>query len=144
MKLKTIVVSTMAALTLSVVGISYAGASNYHPPERIHCTLDNNKLNCEGFDRQYLTEDTHTADFTSRSQYFSFSSGAAYFTPDMSEATVFYTYRNGYHKNVKVKSTSTNIRPDFKHGNWTKVSDDLYVCKSGYMKCPITSLPDKQ
>ena len=141
MKLRTIVVATMAALTLGVVGASYAGvSSNYYPPERIHCGLDSNKLNCEGFNRKYLTEDTHTADFGTRDQSFSFTSGAAYFTPDKSEATVFFTYRNSHHKNVKFKTTATSIRPDFEYGNWTKVSDDLYVCKSGYMKCPITSL----
>lgn len=147
MKLKNIIVSTITALSLGLSMASfagYAGVNNYYPPERIDCTLDNNKLNCEGFNHQYLVEDTYTADLSTKDQTFAFASGAAYFTPDKSEATVFFTYRNSHFKTVKIKSVTTGIRPDFENGSWTKVQDDLYVCKAGYMHCPITSLPAKK
>lgn len=142
MEFKNIIMTTFAALSLSAISIaSAAPAINYIPPERIHCMLDQGKLNCEGFAHQYLVEDTYTADFDDKDQVFSFSSGAAYYNADKSEATVFFTYRNANFKNVKLKSAITSIRPDFNNGSWVRVQDDLYVCKSGYMQCPITSLP---
>ena len=147
MKLKSIIVGTITALSLSFVMSSFAGLTggqnSYYPPERINCTANNGKLTCEGFNHQYLVEDTYTADLGSKDQVFAFYSGAAYFTPDKSEATVFFTYRNSHNKSVKIKSTSTSIRPDFENGTWTNVSGDIYVCKEGYMQCPITSLPAK-
>jgi hypothetical protein len=102
------------------------------------------KLNCEGFSHQYLVEDTYTADLDDKDQVFAFASGAAYYNADKTEATVFFTYRNSNDKVVKVKSANTSIRPDFENGSWTKVHKDLYVCKEGYMQCPITSLPEKR
>lgn len=144
MKLKNIIVSTIAALSLGLSMTSFAGytgGNNYYPPERIHCSLDHGKLNCEGFSHQYLVEDTYTADFDDKDQTFAFKSGVAYYTPDETEATVFFTYRNSKHKLVKLRSTSTNIRPDFENGQWIKMQEDMYVCKDGYMHCPITSLP---
>ena len=147
MKLKAIIVGTVTALSLSFAMTSFAGYkgdNSYYPPERINCSLESNKLSCEGFNHSYLVEDTYTADLTNKDQVFSFTSGAAYFTQDKSESTVFFTYRNSHFKTVKIKSVTTNIRPDFENGSWTKVHDDLYVCKAGYMHCPITSLPSKR
>lgn len=144
MKLRTIIISSISVLSLGFAAVSFAGlrgVNNYYPPERINCSLDNSKLSCEGFNHQYLIEDTYTANLNGKDQAFAFSSGAAYFTKDKSEATVFFTYRNSQSKVVKIKSANTSIRPDFESGSWTKVHDDLYVCKAGYMNCPITSLP---
>lgn len=133
------VAATLAALSLGVA--TAAPITNYVPPERIDCMLDKGKLRCEGFAHQYLVEDTYTADLDDKDQVFNFASGAAYYNTDKSQATVFFTYRNANFKNVKVKSANTTIRPDFENGAWVRVQDDLYVCKAGYMQCPITSLP---
>ena len=146
MKLRTIIVSSISVLSLGFATISFAGstgANNYYTPERINCSLDHNKLSCEGFNHQYLIEDTYTANLSDKDQAFAFYSGAAYYTPSKSEATVFFTYRNAQSKVVKIKSANTSIRPDIENGSWTKVHDDLWVCKAGYMNCPITSLPSK-
>lgn len=142
MKLRTIIVSTVAALSFGVA-ISANAADTYYPPERIHCALSNNKLACEGFNRQYLVEDTYTADLSTKDQTFAFKSGVVYFTPDKSQASMFFTYRDAKHKLVKLKSASPSIRPDFENGNWIKMDEDLYVCKDGYMHCPITSAAKK-
>jgi hypothetical protein len=145
MKLQSMVVSAAAVLSLSFSAISFAGyssANNYYPPERVHCTKTNNKLNCEGFNHSYLVEDTTTADFDDQDQVFAFSSGAAYYNQDKTQATIFFTYRDSNFKVVKLRSANTAIRPDFENGNWVKVQNDLYVCKAGYMHCPITSLPE--
>jgi hypothetical protein len=141
MELKAIIISAIATLSLGFAAAGNAASSNYTPPERINCSLVNGKMNCEGISHQYLIEDTYTAKLDATDQAFSFSSGAAYFNEDKSEATVFFTYRNSNLKVVKVKSANTSIRPDFENGDWVKVHEDLYVCKSGYMQCPITSLP---
>lgn len=138
MKLRTIITSLTAALSLGAA-ISASAAISYYPPERIHCALKDSKLACEGFNRQYLVEDTYTADLNSEEKSFSFKSGIAYFTPDKSQASMFFTYRDHNHKLVKLKSASPNVRPDLKHGNWIKMDEDLYACKDGYMHCPITT-----
>ena len=147
MKLKTIIVGTITALSMGLVMTSFAGkqgGNNYYPPERIHCSLDHDKLNCEGFNHQYLVEDAYTADLNGKDQVFAFASGSAYLTADQADSTVFFTYRNSHFKTVKIKSASAGIRPDLENGKWTKMNNDLYVCKSGYMNCPITSLPQKK
>ena len=141
MKLKSILVGLVTVLGLSTIALSQA-ANSYYPPERINCNLVGSKVSCEGFNHQYLAEDTYTANFDGKDQVFGFASGAAYYNSDRSEVSVFYTYTNANAKNVKLKTVSTTIRPDFENGNWTKVAEDVYVCKSGYMHCPITSLPD--
>lgn len=147
MKLKAIIIRAVTVMTMGfiVAPVSAIAASgSYYPPERIHCTVNDHKLSCEGFNRQYLVEDAYTADFhRNKEQVFSFMSGAAYFNSNRSEATVFYTYNNSQHKNVKLRSASTIIRPDFDKGNWVKVQEDLYVCKAGYMQCPIISAPSE-
>ncbi|HTM64243.1 MAG TPA: hypothetical protein VL360_07055 [Gammaproteobacteria bacterium] len=147
MKLRTIIISSISVLSLGFASASFAGLkgdNSYYPPERIHCSVDHSVLNCEGFNHRYLIEDTYTADFNGKEQAFAFSSGVAYFTPDRSEATVFYTYHNSSSKVVKIKSANTHIRPDFENGSWVQVHDDVYVCKAGYMNCPITSLPSSK
>ncbi len=144
MELKTIIVSAIATLSLGFTAATLASTNNYFPPERIHCSLVQGKMNCEGFSHQYLVEDTYTADLDDKDQAFAFASGAAYYNADKTAANVFFTYRNSKTKVVKVRSANTAIRPDFENGNWTKVHDDLYVCKDGYMHCPITALPNKR
>jgi hypothetical protein len=143
MKLTALITTAIATLSIGFMTTSFAAsaADSYYPPERIHCSLLNGKLNCEGYSHQYLVEDTYTADMDETDQVFAFSSGAAYFNADKSEATVFFTYRNSNFKNVKLKTSVTSIRPDLENGYWIKVDDDLYVCKDGYMHCPITALP---
>lgn len=144
MELKILVAGLVSALAFSVCAPALASSSqaNYYPPERISCSKINNKLSCEGFLHQYLIEDTYTADLDDKDHVFSFASGAAYFNADKSEATVFYSFRNASNKVVKLKSAVTSIRPDLENGSWEEVQDDLYVCRSGYMQCPITSLPN--
>ncbi len=147
MKFRTLLTTAIATLSLGFVTTSFAAtsdANSYYPPERIHCSLIQGRLNCEGFSHQYLIEDTYTADMDDNDQVFAFSSGAAYYNGDKSEATVFFTYRNSNFKNVKLKTSVTSIRPDLDNGYWIKVDDDLYVCKDGYMHCPITSLPARR
>ncbi len=141
MKLRTIIISSISVLSLGFAAVSFAGLkgeNNYYPPERINCSLDHNRLSCEGFNKQYLVEDTYTADLSSKEQAFAFKSGVAYFTADHNEATVFFTYRDAKNKIVKLKSVHTSVRPDFTNGNWVKMDEDLFVCKDGYMNCPIT------
>lgn len=144
MEFRILLASVLAAISLSVSTLVFAGSSqaNYHPPERISCSKINGKLVCEGFLHQYLIEDTFTADLDDKDQVFSFASGVAYYNTDQSEATVFYSFRNSHNKVVKLKSAVSSIRPDIENGSWEAVQDDLYVCKAGYMQCPITSLPN--
>lgn len=140
MKLKTIVVAAATLLSLGLGITSYAGTSGnrYYPPERIHCMLKDAKLSCEGFSHHLLVEDVYTADFSGKDNVFAFYSGA-YYKLNESESTVLYTYRNKHQKTVRLRSASNAVRPDFSTGHWTKVQDDLYVCKGGYMQCPITA-----
>lgn len=142
MKLKTIVASTISVLTIGLASVTSAYADIYYPPERIHCWINNHKLTCEGFNHQFFAEDTYTADLTSKDQLFSFKSAVAYFTPDQSQVSVFVTYHDSHHKMVKLKSTSTHIRPDLNNGQWTKMDEDLYLCRGGYMHCPVTTSAD--
>src|SRR3990167_4591735 len=99
------IVSGAALLALALSGVAYASASgSYYPPERIHCTKsDGNRIHCEGFNHQYLTEDLYTANFDKKDDTFNFYSGTAYFTPDMSQATVFFTYKNADQRIMKLK-----------------------------------------
>lgn len=140
MKFKNLLIGTVSVLSLGIAAAAMAGNS-YYPPERINCAITGGKLSCEGFNHAYLVEDTYTADLGNKNQVFAFVSGSAYFTPDKSEARVFFTYRNAHNKTVKIRSVNNSIRPDFENGRWSNVSGDLFVCKDGYMHCPITSLP---
>tara|TARA_R110000868_G_scaffold316640_4_gene577512 strand:- start:328 stop:771 length:444 start_codon:yes stop_codon:yes gene_type:complete len=147
MQLKTIITSAMTALSLGSSVVTVAGSqgvNNYYPPERIHCSVQNNKLLCGGFNHRYLIEDIYTANIRQDEKSFSFASGAAYYDGARSEATVFFTYHDARSKTVKLRSATTAIRPDFNGGKWTKVQGDLYVCDAGYMHCPVTSLPVKR
>lgn len=132
----------MAALTLGMGSVVYA-AGDYFPPERINCTMADGKLTCQEFNRQYLIENTTTADWGDKDQTFTFYSGNAFFAPSMDKITVFYTYKNSNNKNVTLKTFNTTIRPDLANGNWIKLEDDLYTCNTGYMHCPITNLPSR-
>ena len=133
------VMGCVVVMVMGCSSVAYASNGSYFPPERIHCAkTDTGRIRCEGFNHQYLTEDVHTADLSKREDNFNFSSGVAYFTPDMSEASVFYTYKNADQRIVKLKTTSILIKPDLSNSAWTKVQDDLYVCDAGYMHCPIT------
>ena len=138
MKLKAIV--SVAALTFGLGSVAYA--ADYFPPERINCKLTQaGKLSCEGFNHQYLIEDVSSANLTRKDEIFYFVSDAAFFTPNMSESTVYFTYKNADLKIVKIKSAATTIRPDFTTGSWQRIQDDLFICNAGYMHCPITNLP---
>ena len=80
---------------------------------------------------------------TSKDETFLFHTGVAYFTPDLNESSVFFTYKNSFGKAVKIKTTSTQIRPNLKVGSWYQHRSDktIYQCDAGYMNCPITNLP---
>lgn len=134
------IVCGVAVLGMALSGMAYASTTGtYFPPERIHCVKnESSKIRCEGFSHQYLTEDLYTAHFDKKEDTFNFVSGVAYFTPDMSEASVFFTYKNADQKIVKLKTTSVLLHPVKENSAWTKVQDDLYVCDAGYMHCPIT------
>jgi len=140
MKLKTMAVSVVAVSCLGLVVTAFASISGgrYYPPERIHCMVQDTTLNCEGFNHSLLVEDKYTADFRGKDNVFAFVSGA-YYKLNESEATVLYTYRNKHSKTVRLRSANNSIRPDFSTGHWAKVQDDLFVCKGGYMQCPIVS-----
>lgn len=142
MKLKIMIGSTIALAFMS--SIVYAVSGGYYPPERINCTLtDSSQVNCSGFSRQYLIEDTSNANLKKgKDETFYFVSAAAYFTPNHDEASIFYTYNNAYFKMVKLKTINTSIRPDFENGDWKKLNDEIYTCDASYMRCPITNLPD--
>lgn len=139
MKLSKIV-GGMAVLVLALGGVASASTSGtYYPPERIHCVKsEGSRVRCEGFNHQYLTEDLYTSGFDKKEDTFNFVSGVAYFTPDMSEASVFFTYKNADQRIMKLKSTSVLLHPVKDSTAWTRVQDDLYVCDAGYMHCPIT------
>jgi hypothetical protein len=144
MKLKAIIASAIATLSLGFATTSVAIASdNYYPPERINCSRVSGKLECQGFMHQYLVEDVSTADFDGNDQVFTFISGVAFYNADKSEASIFFTYRNAHNKTIKLKSISSRIRPDFERGDWVVLAEanDIYECLGGYMRCPITSLP---
>jgi hypothetical protein len=134
MKFRSIITAGIAALSLGFTAAAVAGSTVY-PPERINCLVENNKLSCEGFDHQYLVEDTKTADLDNKDENFTFVSGVAF--ADNDKASIFFTYRNSHFKNVKLKTTSTDIRPDLQNGSWKQRTRDMYVCKEGYMNCPI-------
>lgn len=140
------IVGSVVALSLGLTGVS-AAANSYFPPERIHCTKATaSKIRCEGFSHTYLTEDMASAHFDKKEDTFYFVSGVAYFTPDMKEATVSFTYKNSEHNKMKLKTTSILLHPDLSNttSSWNKVQDDLYTCDAGYMNCPIkdTSVDD--
>lgn len=138
------IVGGAVVLALTISGAAYASTSGtYFPPERIHCVKSaSSKVRCEGFNHQYLTEDLYTAHFDKKEDTFNFVSGVAYFTPDMSEASVFFTYKNADQSIMKLKTTSVLLHPVKGNTAWTQVQDDLYVCDAGYMHCPITDAQD--
>lgn len=139
MKLKVIALS-LIVMTFGMSSVALS-ASDYYPPERIHCSVDNvGKLKCDDFNRKYLIEDTYTADFPNGQEVLTFTSGVAYFT-QQDEWQIFYTYKDSDGKNVKLKSISYSIKPDTQNGAWKKFKEDFYNCTAGYMSCPITNLP---
>lgn len=140
MKLKSII-GTAVVLTFGLGSIAALAAGDYFPPERLHCKTDvAGKLTCSDFNRKYLVEDTHTANFPAgKDVVFAFASGAGYVDSD-NQWSVFYTFKEAGGKNVKLKSINTSIQPDLKVGAWKQIKD-LYSCTAGYMSCPITNLP---
>lgn len=139
-------VVSYALLLLSGVSMSALAAGDYFPPERIHCHLNKaGTMNCDGFSRQYLQEDTHTANLPEGKDIsFFFSSGVAYFTADESETSIFFTYRDPSGKFVKLKTVNNTIKPDTAAGAWKRYKDEYYTCNTSYMNCPITNLPSHQ
>ena len=102
--------SGIIALTVGFSGVAFAG-TNYFPPERIHCTLSPaSKLSCSDFNRQYLTENTYTADLeTGKEIVLNFASGVA-FTESANRWSVFYTYKTTNNKMVKLKQCAIYCR----------------------------------
>jgi hypothetical protein len=139
MKLNSIFVCA-TAIAMGLVSVTAFATDNYYPPERLHCKADaSGKLTCSDFNRKYLVEDTHTADFPAGKEVvLTFASGAAY--TDHNQWSVFYTFKDTHSKNMKLKSTSDSIQADLKNGAWKQLKD-LYTCTAGYMSCPITNLP---
>lgn len=134
MKLKVI---TSAILALGLISVAHA---SYPPPERLECQLNGGKLNCEGFDRQYLTEHIYSAVFTEgEGKVLTFKSAAAYFTPNQKEWTVLVTYKDLHNKDVLLKTVNYSIKPDLKNGDWKRVKNEFYTCDSGYMNCSLTT-----
>jgi hypothetical protein len=117
--------------------VAYASIESYYPPERINCRLNEaNRLTCDGFNREVLTEDTTTVDFPAgKDEMLGFHSAVAYFTPDHNQATLFFTYHNAKQKMVKLKTMDVAARPDMTNGSWKKFKDDIYTCHAGYMNC---------
>ncbi len=140
MKLKQMI-GCAIAITMGLGSIAAIASSDYYPPERLHCRVDNaGKLTCSDFNRKYLVEDTYTADFPAGKEIiFTFATGAAYSTPQ-NEWAVFYTFKDTHSKMVKLRTTNTDIQPSLKNGAWKK-NKDLYTCSAGYMSCGITNLP---
>ena len=135
MKLKTICAGIIG-LTLGLGSIAYA-ATSYFVPEHVQCTLDSkNKLSCNDFNRNLLTEHTYTnADFENeRNKLFSFFSAVAYFTPEK-EWSILFTYKDTKYKNVTLRTVNTSIKPDLKNGSWVKFKDEFYTCDAGYRSC---------
>lgn len=134
MKLKTIM--SMVAMTLGCSGLAVAG-SEYFPPEHIQCRLSAvAKLNCDGFDRQYLTEHTHTADFTQAGdKNLNFSSAVAYMDND--KWTVFVTYKDVKNKSVLLKTINYSIKPNISKQSWVNHKNEYYTCNTSYMACSM-------
>jgi hypothetical protein len=137
MKLKAVI--SVMMLGLGINGIAYA---NYIPPERLECSLVGGKVNCEGFNRQYLTEHIYSANFEAgKEKILTFKSAVAYFTPNQTEWTVLVTYKDLQNKEVLLKTVNYSIKPDLKNGDWERVKNEFYTCGSGYMSCSLTNLP---
>ncbi len=144
----TTLIPGLLAVTLGMSSVAYAKHGDvYYPPERINCSLSTSgQLSCGEFERSYLTEGRHTADFNpGQQQTFTFSSAAAYFTNNHQEARIFFTYSLSKDKVVRLETFDTSIMPDLASGSWKPLNniDDIYICNEGYMSCGITSLPSK-
>src|SRR3990167_8814381 len=126
MKLKAMFAACM--LMSGLVTIAHARSLTFSPPERLNCHLNSaQKLNCDDFDRLYLTEDTFTADFQEgKDQAFYFASAAAYLAPAEHTAAVFFTYRNAQSKFVKLKTIPVTAYPDIENGHWKQLTKDIY------------------
>lgn len=128
----------LAALSFS--GLAYGG---YIPPAQIQCRLnDANQINCKEFDRNYLTEDTYSADLQKNvDKTLYFHSAEAYFNETHDEVSVFYTYKTLRFKMVKLVTVNSSIQPDLEKGGWKKFDEDTYICDTGNEACGITNLP---
>lgn len=136
MKLKVIISAIILALGSTVA----AASVSYPPPERVECQLNGGKLNCEGFDRQYLTEHIYSAVFVEgEGKVLTFKSAVAYFTPNQKDWTVLVTYKDLQNKEVLLKTVNYAIKPDLKNGDWKRVRNEFYTCGSGYMNCSLTT-----
>lgn len=145
MKFSNFAVSVLT-VTLGMSGLAHArNNAVYNPPERISCSMKaSQQLTCGDFNRRYLSEGLYTADFNQgQDQSFSFSTAAAYFTTNHQQARVFFTYRNGQGKMVRLETFDTSIQPDLASGSWKALNsnNDIYTCNEGYMNCGITNLP---
>ena len=129
------------ALTLGLSGIAHA-ASDYYPPERLHCKATESGFKCDNFNRQYLIEDISSNGLPSdKDAVYNFTSGTAYYTPDQRQAAVFFSYHDSQGNKIRLRTVNYDIKPNLQTGSWQKFKDDIYQCNAGYMSCPITNLP---
>lgn len=131
MKLKKICAGFLSLSLFSLANCVYAA---HFAPEHIQCELVSNALSCRDFDRQYLTEHTHTADFPGGQVFFSFASAIAYMDLD-EKWSVFFTYKDANQKNVTLKSINPTIKPVLSNGAWVKLRENTYSCDAGYRNC---------
>ena len=139
-----VIVGCVIAATLSVSSVIFAN-THYNPPERISCTLDNaHQLICQGFDHQYLVEDTDTSNLKDmNNEVFDFAAGKAYLSPTQDSSTIFFTYKNAQFPSIKLRTVIPTTLPDFANGDWKKISDDIYTCDTSYMQCPFVNFSGK-
>jgi hypothetical protein len=135
MNLKTICAGIIG-LTLGLGSVAY-GESHYFAPEHLQCRLDaHQKIACNEFNRNYLTEHTYTGNLQERSKLFTFYTGVAYVTQN-DEWNIIFTYKDNESQNVTLRTINTSIKPDLKNGGWVRFKDEFYVCSEGYRSCMI-------
>lgn len=139
------IAASVLAVTLGMSSVAYAKNDPvYYPPERISCSLKaDGQLTCGDFERNYLIEGTHTADFNQdQEQTFTFTSATAY---TGYEVKVIFGYVNAKNKKVVLETFDTSIQPDLASGSWKPLNNnhDIYTCNEGYKNCGITNLPSR-
>lgn len=138
MKLK--IMLTTGILVAGLANTVYAGRTTlYYPPERIDCVMNvAHHLECYGYNQDVLVQDVSTVDLPVGGDVTAhFSSAVAYLTPDHSESSIFFTYRDTKQKMVRLKTLDAYAKPVWESGHWKKINDEIYTCDSGYMNCSI-------
>lgn len=138
MKLKLIL--TGSILAVGLVNVAIAGrTTHFNPPERMDCVMNVSRhLECNGFNHDILEHDVSTVDLPVGGDVtVHFSSAVAYLTPDHTESSIFFTYRDTKQKMVRLKTLDAYAKPVWESGHWKKINDEIYTCDSGYMNCSI-------